>query len=67
MKLELDREDLMPEFENVNTSQVRFEHFKPEVQRAIQEVGQATFWDWDRRNHNAVYPPSPNLDKETDK
>ena len=57
MKLTLDRKDLKPEYADINCSQTRFEHFKPQVRQAIIQVGQATFWEYDGRNYNAIYPP----------
>ena len=57
MKLTLDREDLRPEHQNVNCSQTRFEHFKPEVQTAIATVGRAQFREYDGSNYNAIYSP----------
>ncbi len=60
MKLELDRIDLKEEystqFTRINCSQTRFEHFKEDVQKAIKSVGHATFYEFDRRNYNVVYP-----------
>ena len=57
MKLTLDREDLREEHRNINCSQTRFEHFLEKAQDAIRVVGRATFWEYARRNHNAIYPP----------
>lgn len=57
MKLIVDREDLKPEHQDINCSQTRYEHFKPEVQRAIDAVGRATFQEYDGRNYNAILKP----------
>lgn len=57
MKLTLDRLDLKSEHVDRNCSTVRFEHFKPEVQAAIVAVGRATFYEFERDNYNAIYPP----------
>lgn len=54
MELILERRDLNPEHDNINCSQTRFHHFKPEVQHAIAAVGRALFRD--DKNHNAIYP-----------
>jgi len=59
MKLTLDREDLKPEYENINCSLTRFEHFKVEVQAAIVVVGRAKFREYDGSNYNAIFPPRP--------
>jgi hypothetical protein len=57
MRLELTRDDLKPERVGINSSQTRFEDFKPDVQRAIAAVGKAMFLDKDGMFHNAIYPP----------
>ena len=57
MKLTLDREDLKPEYQNINCSQTRFEHFTEKAQAAIVEVGHAQFREYDGSNYNAIYPP----------
>lgn len=54
MKLTIDREDLRPEWQNINCSQTEFEHFNDETQRAIKVVGRATFFEYDRRNYNVI-------------
>ena len=56
MKLTLDRDDLKPEYRNINCSQTEFKHFHKTVQRAIEAVGRATFQEYDGRNYNAIYP-----------
>ena len=56
MKLTLDRVDLKPEYQKINCSQTKFEHFYPSVQQAIKVVGKAQFVDWGGENHNAIYP-----------
>ena len=58
MKLTIDREDLKPEFKNINCSQTRFEHFVLQAQQAIREVGRGIFMEYDGRNYNAIYPPT---------
>lgn len=55
MKLTLHREDLRPEYQNINCSQTRFGHFKAEVQSAISVVGKAQFREYDDSNYNAIY------------
>lgn len=57
MKLTLDRGDLKPQFNEVNCSQTKFEHFKPYAQEAIVKAGKATFWEYDHMNYNVIYPP----------
>jgi len=57
MKLTLDRIDLKPEFRDINCSQTMFSHFKDDVQTAIVSAGGATFWEYDRRNYNAILIP----------
>ncbi len=56
MKLILYRESLKPEFQNINCSQTRFEHFTEEAQAAIRAVGRAQFREYDGSNYNAIYP-----------
>lgn len=56
MKLTLDREDLKPEYQDINCSQTRFEHFTKEAQAAIAAVGRAQFREYDGSNYNAIYP-----------
>jgi hypothetical protein len=63
MELFLDRIDLKPKHENIESSLTRFEHFKPEVQEAIKIVGRATFKNFDGSNYNAIYPPKKKLKK----
>lgn len=58
MKLILDREDLKPEFQNINCSQTKFEHFTLQAQQAIREARRATFYEYDRSNYNVIYAPS---------
>ncbi len=55
MQLELDRNDLSIEHQEINCSSAKFQHFKPEVQLAIVAVGRALFRS--RENHEAIYPP----------
>lgn len=61
MKLFLYRdEDLLPEFADINCSQTRFEHFKPEVQAAIRAAGRAKFVNrpelGENFQYNIIYP-----------
>ena len=58
MKLTLDREDLKPEYKDINCSQTKFEHFKLQAQQAIREAGRAQFREYDGSNYNAIYPPT---------
>lgn len=58
MELTLDREDLKPEFQSINCSQTKFEHFAPQVQQTIREAGRAQFREHDGSNYNAIYPPT---------
>lgn len=55
MKLLLYREDMLPEFEKINCSQARIEHFKPEVREAVKIVGRAKFVGWPERGENYQY------------
>lgn len=57
MKLTLDRDDLRPEFRDINCSQTKFEHFTDKTQRAIYMVGKATFYEHDGSNYNVIYAP----------
>ena len=57
MKLILDREYLKPEFQDINCSQTRLEHFKPEVQAVVIQVGRARFLEYDGSNYNAILVP----------
>lgn len=59
MRLILDRLDLKPEFERVNCSQTRFEHFDEKAQQAILAVGHATFQEFDSSNYNRIFAPKP--------
>ena len=56
MKLTLDRLDLLLEHAETNCSRTRFEHFKPDVRRAVTAVGRARFEEYDRSNYSAIYP-----------
>ena len=58
MKLTLDRQDLKPEYRDINCSQTKFEHFTLQVQQSIREAGKATFKEYDGSNYNAIYPPT---------
>lgn len=57
-KLTLDRQDLRPEYRNINCSQTRFEHFTDEIQRVISAAGKATFYEYDRSNYNVIFAPA---------
>lgn len=61
MELELFREDLREDSKRIPTSQVRFEHLNDNAKRAILIAGSAVYYDYDRRNFNAVYPPAGEL------
>jgi len=61
MKLKVDRIDLETKHRNRNCSTINFEHFKPSVRTAIIAVGRATFYEFDGRSYNAIYPPQPQL------
>ena len=65
MKLTVDRQDLKPEYENTNCSQIRFHHFKEEVQAAIAIVGKAQFREYDGSNYNAIYSESAGIRQST--
>lgn len=56
MRLILDREDLLEEYVGLNCSRTKFEHFKPEVRRAIITVGVAQFREYDGSNYNFIRP-----------
>ena len=59
MRLELNTGDLKPEFKELPTSQVKFEHLDPVVQKAVKCVGKATFYrdkGTHAENYNVVYP-----------
>jgi hypothetical protein len=60
MRLTLDRDDLLPEFRDINCSQTKFEHFSNKAQRAIFMVGKATFYEYDGSNYNVIYAPKEN-------
>jgi len=60
MRLELDRLDLLPEFSDLPCSQIKHEHFNRSAYNSIVAVlncdgGRATFWEYDRRNYNAIF------------
>ena len=66
MKLELDPLDLKSEHQRqtdgevdqaCSTRDVSFDKLNEEVQKAVCAVGRATFYAWDRRTYNVVYPP----------
>lgn len=57
LTLLLYRHDLLPEYRSRNCSQIAFENFKKEVQKAIVTAGKAQFREYDNSNYNAVYPP----------
>lgn len=58
MKLILDREDLKPEYREINCSRTEFQHFTAKTQRAIRQVGRATFIEQNYSNYNAIFPPT---------
>lgn len=55
MELNLSDADLKPDHVNKNASQIKLNHFKPEVQRAIRVVGRGVLWRKD--THQAINPP----------
>jgi hypothetical protein len=57
MRIDLNPEDLKPEFKDLSAWQVKFEHLNTDAQKATLAAGRATFWSWDRQTHDAVYPP----------
>lgn len=56
MKLTLDRIDLRQEHEGIRCSLTKLEHFVDKAQRAIELVGKATFFEYDRSTYNMIYP-----------
>ena len=65
MKLELDPADLKPKWQKgtgnevdqaCSTREVSFERLNEQAQAAVSAVGQGTFYAWDRKTYNAVYP-----------
>lgn len=60
MRLELDRNDLKPEYQNRNISQIQFEHLTDKAQCAVRVVGRGTLYEWDRRSYNTIYPAPTN-------
>ncbi len=56
MRLELDRLDLKEEHRKVSCRKTKFEHFDERSQKAIDAVGRATFYEFDRSRCNAIYP-----------
>jgi len=58
MKLELDRLDLKRKEKGIACSRISFEHLSEKAQEAVRAVGKATFWEFDRRCYNVVYPPA---------
>ncbi len=66
MRLELGPTDLKQEYQvgkpgdvdqACSTWQVTFDKLNEQAQAAVRVVGGATFYAWDRRTYNAVYPP----------
>jgi len=66
MKLELDPNDLSPEYQTgtsqdvdqkCSTSQVAFDKLNAKAQAAVRATGRAIFFSWDRQTYNAIYPP----------
>lgn len=58
MQLKLCRLDLKSEYEDIACRLTKFEHFKPEVQDAIQLAGRAIFIINEgsrRENYNVIY------------
>lgn len=55
MRLILHRSDLLPEFENINCSQTKFEHFDFHAQEAINLLGTAIFQEDDKSNYNRIF------------
>ena len=64
MKLELYPVDLETKHRDRNCSTINFEHFKPSVRTAIIAVGRATFYEFDGRSYNAIYPPKQGAGNE---
>lgn len=56
MSLELSRTDLREGMEEAPLPNITFDDFKPDVQQAIRETGQATFYEADRRHFKDIYP-----------
>ena len=61
MKLILHREDLLLKNVDLNCSQVEFEDFRPEVQRAIRAVkeagGHVAIYEDDHSDDNVIFLP----------
>lgn len=57
MKLTVDREDLRQESQNKNCSQIGYDDLNEQAKRAVEQVGAATFREYDGSNYNAIYPP----------
>jgi hypothetical protein len=58
MTLEFDDEDLKPEFCNLSTSKIEFEHLNEEAQAALRIVGRGTFYrhrGTSQENYNVVH------------
>jgi hypothetical protein len=63
MKLILRDEDLRPEFQHLNPSQIKFKHFLDNVQECITAVGQALYRNSTDDGHAAIYPPKKKEEK----
>lgn len=59
MRVELDRHDLLPQYQGVETQKAEFKHFSPLAQKIIIAVGRATFYSQsgNPRDLNIIYPP----------
>lgn len=59
MKLTLDRDDLHTQYEDLSCSKIRYKHLKHSAQLAVDTVGRATFYTYDRKNYNVILQRSP--------
>lgn len=70
MRIELDEADLRPEFVNLPTSEVRFEHLTGEAQHVVHTSRTATFYrnkGTPNENYNRVYFPGVQAVEEESK
>lgn len=57
MKLRLDPDDLLPEFQKKSPYQVQFDMLSENAKDAVRSVGRATFRSWDKMLYKVIYAP----------
>jgi len=67
MELSLYKEDLRPEYKDVNPTATSFENFSAAAQKAIKLVGKAVYHEYGTYHYyNPIYPPVKEGGKKLD-